>query len=190
MSVVFQRVQWAWGWTELPLPLVPSLESVTETQQTLPPVGSWAQRREKRMQRWQRSEWKGRWIGGSRSFPVYLPPSPKQAEHPGQWQTLAVPALSRERCFLPAQWVRGTFLWWWWKPVLGASGVGASCQTAFAEAGERGNRDAPLYLSAKTEWDFMRQRKGTSPPAELLIKGLLHTMEMWELCKSEVTDVL
>lgn len=92
------------------------------------------------------------------------------------------PLLSREWCFLPALWVRGTFsgsisccssFGGGRKPVLGASGVQASCQTVFAEPARKGK--LLQFISAKIEWDFMRQRKGTSPLAGLLTKGLLHT---------------
>lgn len=96
-----------------------------------------------------------------------------------------VPVLSKEWCFLPALWFRGTFSCsisccssFGPFPCRELQKFGQAAKLSLQRHRERGNHDAPLYLSAKAEWGFMRQRKGTSPPAELLIKGLLHTVEV------------
>lgn len=57
-------------------------------------------------------------------------------------------------------------------------GLGQAARFTCRSKWEGGNCDSALYIFAKSEWDFMRQRKGTPPPGGLHIKCFLHTMEV------------
>lgn len=57
-------------------------------------------------------------------------------------------------------------------------GLGQADRLTCRSKGKGGNCDSALYISAKSEWDFVRQRKGTPPPGGLNIKCFLHTIEV------------
>lgn len=200
-------MQWAPGWTELHLPLVPSPRECNWDPANPSCRGQLSPgKAEKRMQRGQRGasgrvRMLGKWIGGTRSFSAYLLPSPQTSwgrcclylTSVREWWTRVASAVRSLLCgsglhSVVASAAAAPLVGR--KAVLGAPGARASCQTVFAEPARKGKPWCSSLSLCQTEWDFMRQRKGTSPPAGLLIKGLLHTMEVGELFISEVTVVL
>lgn len=196
-----ESVRWAWLWTELHLLLVPALTNCNwdAANYSFYVQLSPEKRRkdgEKRMQKWAGG------VHGVRSFSVY-----QQVEDPIALVCCLKPGGSRchksvlcwenrEWWFLSALWFRGVFsaastaavllvmirkLHWEFQEF------GQAAKLFLQKQWENGNSDSALYISAKSEWNFMRQRKGTSPGG-LCIKGLLHTVDVWELFKGEVTN--